>query len=66
MHLSHHIDKTLDDTDIERLEHHIEVKDLTLGHPMGINIHVTFDWLCLDSVPSPFRISNFILDIQNI
>lgn len=49
------LDQTLDDGDIERLEHHFEVKDLTLGHPMSFDFHISFDWLCRGLVPSPFR-----------
>jgi len=36
-------DQTLDDIDIDRLEDHFEVKDLTLGHPLSFDFHISLD-----------------------
>ena len=38
------LDKILDDSDIKRLEDHLEVKNLTLGHPMSFDFHISLDW----------------------
>ena len=35
--------QTLEDIDIDRLEDHFEVKDLTLGHPLSFDCHISFD-----------------------
>lgn len=52
---SPYLDQTFDDSDIERLEDHFEVKDLTLGPPMSFDFHILFDWPCLGPLPSSFR-----------
>jgi len=49
------LDQTLDDSDMDRLEDYLEVKYLTLGHPMRFDFHISFDWPCLGALPSPFR-----------
>ena len=49
------LDQALNYINIERLEDHFEVKDLTLGHPMNFDVHISFDWLCQGPFPSPFR-----------
>jgi len=43
-------DKTLDYSDIERLDDHFDVKALSSGHPMSFGCHISFDQL----YPFPF------------
>jgi len=52
---SPYLDKTLDDSDLDRLKPHFEVKDLTLGHPVNFDVHISLDYPCLGPLPSPFR-----------
>ena len=52
---SHCLEYTIDDIDVERLKHHIEVEDLKFGHPTGIDFHITFDWFCLGLRSSPLK-----------
>jgi len=40
---------------MERLEDHIEVNDLTMGHPMSFDFRILFDWFCLGPLPSSLR-----------
>ena len=49
------VDQTLYDIDIVRVEDHIKVKALALGHPMGTALDIIFDWLCLSPLPFPVR-----------
>ena len=52
--------QTLDDSDIERLGDHFEVKDMTLGHLVSIDFHIAFDWPCLGHLPSLLELLDFI------
>lgn len=52
---SPYLDQILDDSNLDRLEDHLEVKDMTLGLPMSFYCHISFDWLCSTPRPSPFR-----------
>jgi len=56
------LDQTLDDNDTDRLKDHFEIRDLTLGHPLSSNFHISFDWPCFGPLPSPFRDVRFHLD----
>jgi len=61
------LDETLGDSDIERLEDQFEEKenkDMTLGHLMSLDFHISFDWPCLGPLPSPLEMLHFILVIQ--
>jgi len=49
------LDQNLDDSDIERLEDHFEVKDVTLGPPMSFDFHISTHWPFLGPFPSSFR-----------
>ena len=35
------LDQTLGDSDVDKLEDHFEMQDLTLGHPMGFDFHIS-------------------------
>ena len=49
------LDQTLDDSNLDKLEDHLEVKDLTLGPPMSIYCQISFHWVCSSPLSSPFR-----------
>jgi len=49
------LDQTLEDSDIGRLEDRFKVRDLTLGHPLSFDCHISFDWPSLGPFSSPFR-----------
>ena len=56
------LDHILDHSDIDRLEDHFEVKDLTLGRPLRFDFHISFNWPCFSPLPSPFRNVGFHFD----
>ena len=59
------LDQTLEDSDIDRLEDHFEVKNLILGHLLSFDGHVSFDWSCFGPILFLFRDVRFHLDSSN-
>ena len=55
----------LNDSDIDKLMDHFEVKDLTLRHSLRFDFHISFDWPWLGLFPSPFRDVGFHFDHSN-
>jgi len=49
------LDQTLEDSDIDGLEDHFKVRDLSLSHPLSFDCHISFDWPSLGLFSSPFR-----------
>jgi len=57
--------QTLDYSNIERLEDHFEVKNLTLGHAISFEFHISLYWHCLGPLPLPLlEMLDFIEVIQ--
>jgi len=58
------LDQNLDDINIDRLEDHFKVKDLTLGHLGAFIFILHLIGLALVLSPPPFEMLDFILIIQ--
>ena len=49
------LDQILDDSDLDRLDDHFKVKDLTLGRPMSFDFCMSFKRPCFGPFPSLYR-----------
>jgi len=49
------LDQTLSDNGLDRLKDHFEIQDLTLGHHLSSDFHISFDWPGFGHLLSPFK-----------